>query len=152
MGNTTFYYRQSADLKQRDGKEWREKLLSISDERARFFAASIVWWDYFGQRMGNEAWNHLDDIIEPKNYRALMEFPSSTKEVSDALFLIGYNRIDADTRARGPKIGKEINWGRPRNGARCLGTKLKRRLPYNSKKKKINEGEWKEKDVKKRWY
>lgn len=78
--------------------EWRRRLLTLMPP-ARWAAARIVWWDFFGDQMYSERWKHLDDMIKHRT-----EVDAVT--LANALVAIGYTEQRAAARVMPPKPRK----------------------------------------------
>lgn len=96
-------WRVDTKLKDVAPEDWRARVLTITDKPLRFYAASIIWWDYFGVRTSVNAWPHLDDIIAPPNITAILNCWPKDEDLEAALLSCGYGLEAAKRRAKGPK-------------------------------------------------
>lgn len=80
-------------------EEWLHRVESIKSEPIRLVTASIIWWDYFAQRLWCDRWPHLDVYIDKRN----KVFPPD-RTIAIYLFRCGYSPYTAKCRARTPKF------------------------------------------------
>ena len=87
--------------------EWRELLLGIDDERVRFFAACVVYWDFFGSCVSGRVSPELDEIIDTPNAALYNQRYHTKAELLVELVALGYHKETAEARIeRSAKLHK----------------------------------------------
>jgi hypothetical protein len=89
---------ESAELKKRKKikpQEWKARIDKIKNIDSRRAIACIVWWDFFGDRLHSERWDHLDEYIKAKPHDL------SNSEAENMLVQVGYTEYMAYARVRG---------------------------------------------------
>lgn len=86
----------------RTPQEWRDMIDALDIGHVeRVQVATIIWWDYFGERVTSQRWPHLDDI---RSQWRDVAFDRAT--VVNALATLGYAphraelRVDCDEAMR----------------------------------------------------
>ena len=74
-------------------EQWQE-LVGRLNKRVRAHAASIVWFDFFGGRIIDERWPHLDTYVNEYNG------PADRSDLINALVRCGYQREYAANRCQ----------------------------------------------------
>lgn len=92
-------------LRRRGPKDWRVLLNRIEPEVVRLQVAGIVWWDFFGGRMHNERWPHLDDML--RAWRANQN--ASMRLVRSGLVALGYPQEQAAKRTECKSAAYQIS-------------------------------------------
>ena len=90
-------------LRNRTPEEWRENIERIRCHNIRLKVASIVWWDFFGERNTTERWPHLDNYLSQYG----RERYTREETVMRALMLVGYPEHQAIKRCITPKDANE---------------------------------------------
>lgn len=86
---------------------WKKYLERIEDEALRIKVACIAWWDFSGvkhQKWGLPPNNYLR-MMQDK-YHWYMDEYINEKDLEDALFMVGYSRLEAKRRSIEPKNGR----------------------------------------------
>jgi hypothetical protein len=74
--------------------EWARRVNMIKSIPTRLQVASIVWWDHFSNRQANEAWPHLDALVNA--YRPGIKV--NQKQTARALAKVGYKNAEGRVR------------------------------------------------------
>jgi hypothetical protein len=69
-----------------DGAEWNRRIRQLPPGPVQVKVASIVSWDFFGERPADKRWTHLDDLVLQWDKKTDPE----PQRVVIALMLIGY--------------------------------------------------------------
>ena len=81
-----------------NGKDWRELVDTIEDIDTRKRCACLIWFDWFGCRSANEAWDNLDDY---KSGWDNIEVSVNKSNMRKALLKVGYSNQKAAFRLEG---------------------------------------------------
>jgi len=103
-------------------EEWLERINTLPEGEVRNRAASVVWWDFFGNRDATDPWTHLNHLVAiraekfdmPENMRFLSKQEQKewnakydawereqNSRLTTALHQIGYTAYAAFMRTKG---------------------------------------------------
>lgn len=109
-----------AATKAMNGSDWRRLLDRIKSEEIRIATAPIIWWDYFGERLGSERWDDLDDYLEESLRRGSVDLDQKRGRVRFGLIECWHPKHIAMARAKRIPTQQEERAGMkvvPINGA-----------------------------------
>jgi hypothetical protein len=89
----------------RNPETWREEILTHATDAARLNLACVIWWDWFGQRLVSDRWNHLDDLVSAYHSRFTPRI-----DVSELLVKLGYPKHRAEERGTRKMSGDWRSW------------------------------------------
>jgi hypothetical protein len=81
-------------LRKRHPEEWVALIKEFSP-KMQVAVANIIWWDFFGDRITLDRWNHLDDYLSIP-----VDAGIPKDKIAKALVSLGYTEYQAAIRVR----------------------------------------------------
>lgn len=99
-------------LERRNGREWAAAVRGLGMP-VRGVVASIVWWDFFGDRSVEERWDNLDLYLTPEFLAQMEQYQrAGVGAVAAGLELVGYTPWSAFNRAQGNENAEAAQEGK----------------------------------------